>query len=118
METLRLSYRSQLHDFISQARNIINTKADRQNPTEPEERTLSLPWPSANVATKETTGVKQKVSAENREKNFFQQAAIKGYENEINNLKKEIEQLQESTRVRRESSSNDERCDKFCFSII
>ncbi|CAF3651196.1 unnamed protein product [Rotaria sp. Silwood1] len=77
LETLRLSYRSQLHDFISQARSIINS---------------DKPTSSESIAQK------QQLGSENREKSFFQQAAMKGYETEIANLKKEIEQLQETTK--------------------
>lgn len=36
---------------------------------------------------------------ETAEKAFFHQAAIKGYETEIENLKKEIEQIQETSKV-------------------
>jgi hypothetical protein len=43
---------------------------------------------------------KQQSPSENQEKlSFFHQAAIKGYETEIANLKKEIEQMHESTKV-------------------
>ncbi|CAF0820473.1 unnamed protein product [Rotaria sordida] len=77
LETLRLSYRSQLHDFISQARSIINS----DKPT-----------------SSESIIQKQQLGSENQEKSFFQQAAMKGYETEIANLKKEIEQLQETTK--------------------
>ena len=46
------------------------------------------------------TNVRQKRSeSENDERSFFQQAVMKGYETEITNLKKEIEQLQQSTKV-------------------
>ena len=38
---------------------------------------------------------------ENPEKAFFLQAAIKGYETEIENLKKQVEHLQETTQVRK-----------------
>ncbi len=43
---------------------------------------------------------KQRSVNENQDKSFFHQAAVKGYETEIANLKKEIEQLQETTQVR------------------
>ncbi|CAF3303066.1 unnamed protein product [Rotaria socialis] len=76
LETLRLSYRSQLHDFISQARSIINS---------------DKPTSSDSIAPKQESGM------ESREKSFFNQAAMKGYETEIAALKKEIEQLQETT---------------------
>ncbi|CAF0901952.1 unnamed protein product [Didymodactylos carnosus] len=75
VETLRLSYRSQLHDFISQAKNIINsdkpisvTKVEKQNPES------------------------------NEKLSFFHQALLRGYETEIANLKKEIERVQDSTK--------------------
>jgi len=42
---------------------------------------------------------KQRSASENPEKSFFHQAAIKGYETEIANLKKEIEQIQQNTQV-------------------
>ncbi|CAF1211370.1 unnamed protein product [Adineta ricciae] len=77
LETIRLSYRSQLHDFISQARNIIQTEK--------------------SSSSSESAANKQRSNAENLEKTFFQQAAIKGYETEINNLKLEIEQLRETS---------------------
>ncbi|CAF1311259.1 unnamed protein product [Adineta steineri] len=76
LETLRLSYRSQLQDFISQAKNIINIDKS---------------------ASSESASQKQRAAHDNLEKTLFNQAAIKGYENEINNLKKEIEQLQETS---------------------
>ena len=41
---------------------------------------------------------------ESREKSFFNQAAMKGYETEIVALKKEIEQLQETAIVRNKFS--------------
>jgi hypothetical protein len=43
---------------------------------------------------------KQRSVNENQEKSFFHQAAVRGYETEIANLKKEIEQIQETTQVR------------------
>ncbi|UJR30098.1 hypothetical protein I4U23_017639 [Adineta vaga] len=76
LETIRLSYRSQLHDFISQARSIIHTEKSTSS---------------------ETAAQKQRSHAENLEKTFFHQAAIKGYETEINNLKIEIDQLRETS---------------------
>ncbi len=42
---------------------------------------------------------KPRSGSENPEKSFFHQAAIKGYETEIANLKKEIEQIQQNTQV-------------------
>ena len=49
--------------------------------------------------TAESITPKRQSEGENTEKSFFHQAAIKGYETEIANLKKEIEQLQESSKV-------------------
>ncbi len=46
---------------------------------------------------------KARSESENPEKAFFLQAAIKGYETEIENLKKQVEHLQETTQVRKEN---------------
>lgn len=47
----------------------------------------------------ETVGPKRRSNNENQEKMIFHQAALRGYETEISNLKKEIEVLQETTQV-------------------
>lgn len=50
--------------------------------------------------TAESITPKKRSDSENPDKSFFHQAAIKGYETEIANLKKEIEQIQENAKVR------------------
>ena len=57
--------------------------------------------------TAESVTPKKRSDSENPDKSFFHQAAIKGYETEIANLKKEIEQIQENTKVRQTKISFD-----------
>lgn len=55
--------------------------------------------------TAESITPKKRSDSENPEKSFFHQAAIKGYETEIANLKKEIEQIQDNAKVRQKNQS-------------